>query len=201
MEKVFITISIVHWGGAVKCLEKGSIKYSVDISIQRVWYLQMPNSTFSNNNIDNIIYIYKQSQFNVSFNDKEIEQVGRNKYLGNIIRRIDKPTQDIFADHNKYLADQARKAMFCAKGKIKDIGVLPPHIMFYIFDTIVTPITTYGSDVWRCNLDLHYTEKVFLDFIKCVLRVKATTCTTIVYGECERLPRLPLPYKCPLLCL
>ena len=34
----------------------------------------------------------KQSQFNVSFNDKEIEQVRRYKYLGNIIRRIDKPT-------------------------------------------------------------------------------------------------------------
>ena len=40
----------------------------------------------------------KQSQFNVSFNDKEIEQVWRYKYLGNIIRRIDKPTQDIFVD-------------------------------------------------------------------------------------------------------
>ena len=61
-------------------------------------------------------------------------------------------------------------------------------IMFYIFDTIVRPITTYGSDVWGCNIDLHYTNKVFLDFIKCALRVKATTCTTIVYGECGRLP-------------
>ena len=130
----------------------------------------------------------KQSQFNVSFNDKEIEQVGRYKYLGNIIRRIDKPTQDIFADNYKYLGDQARKAMLCAKRKIKDIGVLPPHIMLYIFDTIVRPITTYGSDVWGCNIDLHYTDKVFLDFIKCVLRVKATTCTTIVYGKCGRLP-------------
>ena len=60
--------------------------------------------------------------------------------------------------------------------------------MFYIFDTIVRPIATYGSDVWGCNTDLHYTDKVFLDFIKCVLRVKATTCTTIVYGECGRLP-------------
>ena len=126
-----------------------------------------------------------QSQFNISFNDKDIEQVGRYKYLGNIIRRIDKPTQDIFADNYKYLSDQARKAMFCAKW---NFGVLPPHIMFYIFDTTVRPITAYGSDVWGCNLDLCYTDKVFLDFIKYVLRVKATTCTTIVYGECGRLP-------------
>ena len=71
--------------------------------------------------------------------------------------------------------------MFGAKRKIKDIGVLPPHIMFYIF---VRSITTYCSDVWGCNQDLHYTNKVFLDFIKCVLRVKAATCTTFVYGEC-----------------
>ena len=130
----------------------------------------------------------KQSQFNVSFNHKEIEQVGRYEYLGIIIRRIDKPTQDIFADNYKYLCDQVSTAMFCTKRKIKDSGVLPPHIMFYIFDTIVRPITTYGSDVWGCNLDLHYTDKVFLDFIECVFRVKATTCTTIVYGECGRLP-------------
>ena len=130
----------------------------------------------------------KLAQFNVSFNDKEIEQVGRYKYLGNIIRRIDKPTHDSFAYNHKYLSDQARKTMFCAKIKINDIGVLPPHIMFYIFDTIVRPITTYGSDVWGCNLDLHYTENVFLDFIKYVLRVKATTCTTIIYGEWVHLP-------------
>ena len=36
----------------------------------------------------------KQAQFNVSFNDKEIEHVERYKYLGNIICRKDKPTQD-----------------------------------------------------------------------------------------------------------
>ena len=127
-----------------------------------------------------VICFGKQSQFNISFNDKDIEQVGRYKYLSNIIRRIDKPTQDIFADNYKYLSDPARKAIFCAKRKIKDIGVLPPHIMFYIFDTIVRPITTYGSDVWGCNVDQRYRDKVFLVFIKCVLRVRAATCTTIV---------------------
>ena len=123
----------------------------------------------------------------LSFSDKDIEQVGRDKYLGYIIRRIDKPTQDILADNYKYLSHQARNTMFCTKRKKKDIGVLPPQIMFYIF-TIIRHITTCGCDVWGCNLDLHYTDKVFLDFIKCVLRVKATTCNTIVYGENGRLP-------------
>ena len=59
----------------------------------------------------------KQSQFNVSFNDTNIEQVGRYKYLGNIIRRLDKPIKDIFADSYKYLSDQASKAMFAQKEK------------------------------------------------------------------------------------
>ena len=33
-----------------------------------------------------------------------------------------------------------------------------------------------------------YAICLLLYFIKCVLRMKATTCTTIVYGECGRLP-------------
>ena len=32
----------------------------------------------------------KQPQFCVSFNHKEIEQVDRYKYIGNIIRRVDR---------------------------------------------------------------------------------------------------------------
>ena len=61
--------------------------------------------------------------------------------------------------------------------------------MFHIFDTVVKPILTYGSDVWGANkTGLTAINKVFLRFVRCTLGVKATTCNIIVFGECGRMP-------------
>ena len=69
------------------------------------------------------------------------------------------------------------------------LGNLPPKIMFHIFDTVVKPILTYGSDVWGANkTGLTAINKVFLRFVRCTLGVKATTCNIIVFGECGCIP-------------
>ena len=61
--------------------------------------------------------------------------------------------------------------------------------MFYIFETMIRPITTYGGDVWGCRVkNISCIDKKFLEFSKRILRVKTTTCNTIVYGECGHLP-------------
>ena len=60
------------------------------------------------------------------------------------------------------------------KGKI--FKLLPPEIRFDIFDTMIKPILTYGSDVWGINKTaLHELDKSFLNYIHCVLCVKSTT--------------------------
>ena len=120
---------------------------------------------------------------------KKIEQVSRYKYLGNIVKCISTKQQDIFSENYQYLCNQDRKASFGIHRKTRTIGILPPPVMFYIFDTLIKPITTYGSDVWgACSSGVKSLDKVFLNFMRCVLQVKATTCNTIVYGECGRLP-------------
>ena len=81
------------------------------------------------------------------------------------------------------------KAIYCFRKKVKEIGVIPPKIMFDIFDTLVQPILTYGSDVWGISKKgLTQVDEVFLQFARCVLHVKSTTSNTIVYGECGRFP-------------
>ena len=58
-----------------------------------------------------------------------------------------------------------------------------------MFDNLIRPIPTYESDVWglrKAGLDVM--NKVFFNFIRCTLNVKATTCNAIVYGECGRYP-------------
>ena len=42
--------------------------------------------------------------------------------------------------------------------------------MFHIFDTLIMPILTYGSDVWGHNKNAHtLLDKVFLRFIRCTM--------------------------------
>ena len=53
----------------------------------------------------------------------------------------------MFANNYEYLCNQALKAIYCFRKKVKDIGVIPPKIMFDIFDTLVLLILTYGRDV------------------------------------------------------
>ena len=58
-----------------------------------------------------------------------------------------------------------------------------------MFDTLIRPILTCGSDAWglsKARLDI--VDKVFLNCARCTLNVKAITCNAIVYGECGRYP-------------
>ena len=85
---------------------------------------------------------------NVSFNNRKIELVREYKYLGNIIRSTTTNKQDIFSLNYVYLRDRANRAMFAVLQRLKNIETPPPEKMFHIFDTLIMPILTYGSDVW-----------------------------------------------------
>ena len=114
----------------------------------------------------------------LSFNSKFIEEVG------NIISSIKQPQQDPFTRSYAFLCDQARKALFSMTYEIKTIGHLPPEIMFNLLDALIKPILTYGSDVWGFRSTLWGTvDKVFLQFSRCILHVKATTSNIITVGE------------------
>ena len=72
---------------------------------------------------------------------------------------------------------------------IKRTGAIYPKIMFYIFDALLRPIVTYESDILGFNRkSLTHLDKIFLHYARCVLKVKSTTCNTIVYGECGQFP-------------
>ena len=75
------------------------------------------------------------------------------------------------------------------KHQTKAIRPLPPTVMSDIFDVLMRPILTYGSDVWGYNKTVVNTlDKVFLNYNRCLLQVKAATRNAIVYGECGKFP-------------
>ena len=75
------------------------------------------------------------------------------------------------------------------KHQTKAIRSLQPTVMFYMFDVLIRPILTYGSDVWGFNKTVANTlDKVLLNYNRCILQVEATTRNAIVYGECGKFP-------------
>ena len=133
--------------------------------------------------------VWQSNDIKNIFQYKIMDEVKDYKYMGNIISSIKSPNQDALKKTYQFLCDQARKAIFSMKTKIKAIGELPPDLMLNLFDTLIKPILIYGSDVRGIKSKLWGdTDKVFLQYDRCILRVKATTSNIISVGEYGRLP-------------
>ena len=131
----------------------------------------------------------KEYSGNLFFNNEKIELVKEYKYLGNIVRSTEMSKQDVFSLNHVYLRDRANRAIFSILQRLKNIEAPPPEIMFHLFETLILPILTYGSDVWGSNKStLTILDRVFLRFIRCTLGIKCTTSNIIVLGECGRMP-------------
>ena len=103
----------------------------------------------------------RKSQFHFSFHGQKIGVVNNYKYLGNII----------------------------SGKKIIRLGGLPTESMLYIFQTIIAPILTYGSDVWGISKSAKVSaDRMFLKCAKSALGVKYNTSNVMVYGECGTFP-------------
>ena len=58
-----------------------------------------------------------------------------------------------------------------------------------LFENLVRPILLYGSDGWGVNASIDMTiDKLFYQYMRCVLNVKSTASNVIVVGECGQMP-------------
>ena len=72
-------------------------------------------------------------------------------------------------------------------------NVLRPlrYATVYVMFTTEIYFNTTKSYVWKWCMGFEQgwvVDKVFLNFARCTLNVKATTCNAVVYGECGRYP-------------
>jgi hypothetical protein len=82
--------------------------------------------------------------------------------------------------------------------RAKEIGLQSPRLLCRLFDTLIRPSLTYGSEIWGVELGLldhdkagsvaHSVEKVHLQYKKRILGVKRSTTSTHVRGEFGRHP-------------
>ena len=128
-------------------------------------------------------------KFQLTFNSKPIERVNKYKYLGNIFNETKTIRGDVLSSTYDFLADKGRKAMFSMIKSTRSIGELSIKTLLFLFERVVAPILTYGSDIWGMKHNsIQVIDRVYQHFMKYLLGVKATTSNVIVYGECGRIP-------------
>ena len=129
------------------------------------------------------------SNIDLKLNGKNIEKVGQYKSLGNILSSIKTTQENIFKLTPEYLNSRARQATFGIKNKLKSLGHVPPQHMLYMYESMIEPILLYGSDVWGAyTASTDNMNKIYLWFIRMVLKVKPTTCNIITMGESGIIP-------------
>ena len=91
---------------------------------------------------------------------------------------------------NKMAFEQALKAkrvLISVISQLYEYGQLPQNIFFNIFDTKISPILLYGSEIWGIN-KLVQPELVHNYACKRYLCVKEKTINAGVRGDCGRFP-------------
>ena len=86
-----------------------------------------------------------------------------------------------FCKTKKYLCDQARKAMFALLKKARGLK-LSIDLQLHLFDSMVTPILLYSSEVWGCE-NTNIINQFQLKYLKMLLNVKKSTPSYMVWGE------------------
>ena len=123
------------------------------------------------------------------FNGQALEQVTEYKYLGNIVRSVERTTNDVFAENYEYLCNKARRSIFSIFKKTKNFGSLPPKIRIYLFDSLVRPVLIYGCAIWGTRANgREQMDKIHLMYLRSVLRIKTNSSNIITLGECGSIP-------------
>lgn len=132
----------------------------------------------------------KKSAIKFKINGQNIETVDKYKYLGMLIS---------FNGNLKHAAEhmynKALKAVFSLKSNILDYNYSDTKLKLKLFDSLIRPITTYGSEVWisdftlkDLNKDNIPFEKIHNKFCKYLLGVHKKASNLASRCELGRLP-------------
>jgi len=143
-----------------------------------------------------VIFGRKNNTHVFKFNNQIISIANEYKYVGTI---ISSRTIDIFKKNYGHLAEKAENALFALKSYIKNsVGQLQPSLSLKTFDSQISPIMEYASEIWFSNKEVHDLEQIHLKYLKNTLHVKKSSSTTAVYAECGRFP-LIIKQKCQVI--
>ena len=130
------------------------------------------------------------SKFSFTINGSNIEIAEKYKYLGIIL--YFNGNLNHAADH---LYNQSLKALFSINSKILNSSNLNIDLKIKLFDALIRPICTYGSEIWisdfnikESNIDVLPFEKIQNKFCKHILNVNRKSSNLAVKCELGRKP-------------
>ena len=91
-----------------------------------------------------------------------------------------------FSLNQEHLIGKALKAMNVLLCKCREYD-LKPKILCQLFDSFVSSILNYSSEIWGCTKSKEI-ERIHLKFCKRLLKVKNNSCNATIYGELGRYP-------------
>ena len=106
---------------------------------------------------------------------------------------------NMFRTNSTYLANQAQKSTFKIQRNCRNIADIPPQCKLHLYQSLVQPILTYGSEIWGHDSNSNKAlDKTFHRYLRYVLKVKMSTSIKILEGECGAIPP---SVKCHISCL
>ena len=109
------------------------------------------------------------------------------KYFG--LRCSNSP--NIFAKNYTYLSQQAKKALYAIKSyTTPSLGKLHQNLALKLFDSLISPILMYGSEILYNGREQNDFEKIHLSYLKNMLGVRKQTPTLAIYGDTGHFPLL-----------
>ena len=90
----------------------------------------------------------KQPQPILHFNDNTLDIVYSYKFLGNMVNSIISSSGNMFRTNASYLVNQAQKSTFKIQKNCRNIGSIPSQCRLHLYESLVQPILTYGSEIW-----------------------------------------------------
>ncbi len=116
-------------------------------------------------------------QLKCLYGKKELEFTSQFSYLGIVFS-----TGGSFSHAQCTLAGQAQKATFMLNKYLYKFNDLTPKHVLELFDKLVLPILSYGSETWGFG-QANQIERIHLQFCKRLLCVKISTQNDFIYGE------------------
>ena len=100
-----------------------------------------------------VIFSYDKADASLhkfTFNGSEIEIVHKYKYLGIIFHY-----NGNFKHAAEHIYQKRLKAIFSLKSRILDFEGINNQMKLKLFDTLIRPILTYGSEIWITDCSIH----------------------------------------------
>lgn len=149
-------------------LHRYCMKWNVTVNTEKTKVMVFKNGT----RVEKVDFYY---------NNIRLDNVKNYTYLGVCLSSNGK-----FHQCQKYLAEQGSKALY-ALNTLFDCTSLNIKDKLKLFDSMILPILTYGSEIWGFH-DSKDIERVHLKFLKQLLGVHSQTCNNAIYGELGRVP-------------